>query len=85
LSSGVIARVNGVGRRRADIAGSLIVVASWIQKGTDKSDQETDHCRDNDPINLKNERVNHWPRAGKATATAIAFTHSRKPRAALIL
>jgi hypothetical protein len=61
-------------RRQADIAGRLIVVASWIQKGTDKSDQETDHCCDNDPINLKNERVNHWPRAV-----------SRKPRAALIL
>ena len=45
------------GRREVaeGIAGSLIVVASWIQKGTDKSDQQTDRHRDNDPINLKNE------------------------------
>lgn len=37
------------------VASSLIMVASWIQKGTDKSDQQTNHRRDNDPINVKNE------------------------------
>jgi len=52
---------HGGGKRRADIAGSLIVVASSIQKGANESDQNTDHYRGNDPIIVKNERVDHWP------------------------
>jgi hypothetical protein len=53
-SSGVIVRFNGVGRPEAvgGIADRLIAVASWIQKGADNSDQQTDNRRRDDPINV---------------------------------